>query len=388
LAIVVTETKRVWQMGRTVINLSGEVEFEPSVQLTPPGFDWVTATPAEKIPLRMVHENGQHWNVFKPDTVDICGSALHDDAHDDAHLFGEVAAPPPPKPSALPLMPSSNSLEELLHQKQLKMATEDQIREEVSTVAHEAFKYAKLSELVGKKMPINFETLTARLAERKLEHDKEKHNKTEPSHADGKKMGSGRQMRAAAEVGMAKAAVSLAQLKKADADADADKSDSIPSLSSDSDSVDPMEEEKPNPRVGVRRTSAMSGAYKPSNNLTTKPSGPATRAKKAAPPMPDDKAEEEMEKMKNQLKKLEAELKAAKARKLKPAEEKKQAAPKKVFDPKETPQEFAAKYMAKKKAEEAAAKQAAAVEISRLSTAVNLDLPSSTSIEFMKHFFK
>ena len=79
LAIVVTETKRVWQMGRTVINLSGEVEFEPSVQLTPPGFDWVTATPAEKIPLRMVHENGQHWNVFKPDTVDICGSALHDD---------------------------------------------------------------------------------------------------------------------------------------------------------------------------------------------------------------------------------------------------------------------------------------------------------------------
>ena len=326
LAIVVNETNRVWQMGRTVINLSGEVEFEPSVQLTPPGFDWVTATPAEKIPLRMVHENGQHWNVFKPDTVDICGSALHDDAHDDAHLFGEVAAPPPPKPSALPLMPSSNSLEELLHQKQLKMATEDQIREEVSTVAHEAFKYAKLSELVGKKMPINFETLTARLAERKLEHDKEKHNKTEPSHADGKKMGSGRQMRAAAEVGMVKAAVSLAQLKKADADADADKSDSIPSLSSDSDSVDPMEEEKPNPRVGVRRTSAMSGAYKPSNNLTTKPSGPATRAKKAAPPMPDDKADEEMEKMKNQLKKLEAELKAAKARKLKPAEEKKQAA--------------------------------------------------------------
>jgi hypothetical protein len=99
-----------------------------------------------------------------------------------------------------------DALARLLRSKADELAANDNIRKEVAEIANEAFKYQKLSDLVG-AMPINFETLQTKLKERKEAVLKARASETaaENTLAKGKAMGSGRQMRAAAQAGMLKA---------------------------------------------------------------------------------------------------------------------------------------------------------------------------------------
>ena len=63
LAVTAACTNRVWQMGKIAVGKNGSTYFMPTLQLTPPWYDF-DSHEFEIEPIRVCHENGNHFNAF------------------------------------------------------------------------------------------------------------------------------------------------------------------------------------------------------------------------------------------------------------------------------------------------------------------------------------